>query len=170
MGTTPFAIAPNSSGIMMVSVVVPARAIAGTYVLDVAVGLQVRDSVIVRVPRRQALEVTLVDKPGYVVSGQPYEARFVVRNRGNFPARVRVRARSTLGRASLRDTTLRVDTVATCIETERSTFGPFCCNRYGLAWIVDGGGTTWLDQNDHTAFMGRHRSPAGGMWLDLWTG
>lgn len=112
MGTTPFAIAPNASGIMMVSVVVPARAIAGTYVLDVAVGLQVRDSVIVRVPRRQALEVTLVDKPGYVVSGQPYEARFVVRNRGNFPARVRVRARSTLGRASLRDTTLRVDTDA----------------------------------------------------------
>lgn len=43
--------------------------------------------------------------------------------------------------------TLRIDTVATCIETERSTFGPFCCNRYGLAWIVEGGGTTWLDQN-----------------------
>src|SRR5690349_2449292 len=29
----------------------------------------------------------------------------------------------------------------------RSTFGPFRCNRYALAWIVDGGGTTGLDQD-----------------------
>jgi AraC-like DNA-binding protein len=42
--------------------------------------------------------------------------------------------------------TLRIDTVATSIELARSTFGPFRCNRYGLAWIIDGGGTTWLDQ------------------------
>jgi AraC family transcriptional regulator len=42
--------------------------------------------------------------------------------------------------------TLRIDTVATSIETARSTFGPFPCNRFGLAWIVDGGGTTWLDE------------------------
>jgi AraC-like DNA-binding protein len=42
--------------------------------------------------------------------------------------------------------TLRIDTVATTIELARSTFGPFRCNRYALAWIVDGGGTTWLDQ------------------------
>lgn len=41
---------------------------------------------------------------------------------------------------------LHIDTVATSIEMARSTFGPFLCNRYGLAWIVDGGGTTWLDQ------------------------
>jgi AraC family transcriptional regulator len=43
--------------------------------------------------------------------------------------------------------TLRIETVATSIETARSTFGPFRCNRFGLAWIVDGGGTTALDQS-----------------------
>jgi AraC-like DNA-binding protein len=41
---------------------------------------------------------------------------------------------------------LRIDTVATSIELARSTFGPFRCNRYGLAWIIDGGGSTRLDQ------------------------
>jgi AraC-like DNA-binding protein len=42
--------------------------------------------------------------------------------------------------------TLRIETVSTCIELPRSTFGPFTCNRYGLAWIVEGGGMTGLDQ------------------------
>ncbi len=41
---------------------------------------------------------------------------------------------------------LRIDTVATSLETANSTFGPFRCNRYGLTWIVEGGGTTWLDR------------------------
>lgn len=108
MGTTPFAVAPNASGMFMVSVVVPARAHAGTYVVDVAVGARGRDSISVRVPQRRSLEVTLVDKPGYVVSGQPYDARFLLRNRGNLPTYVRVRARSTLGRAALTDSVVRV--------------------------------------------------------------
>jgi AraC-like DNA-binding protein len=43
--------------------------------------------------------------------------------------------------------TLRIETVATSIETARSTFGPSRCASYGLAWIVDGGGTSWLDQH-----------------------
>ena len=64
MGTTPFAVAPNASGMFMVSVVVPARAHAGTYVVDVAVGARGRDSISVRVPQRLSLEFTLVDKPG----------------------------------------------------------------------------------------------------------
>ncbi len=41
---------------------------------------------------------------------------------------------------------LRIDTVATSLETAHSTFGPFRCDRYGLTWIVEGGGTTWLDR------------------------
>lgn len=108
MGTTPFAVAPNASGMLMVSVVVPARAHAGIYVVDVAVGARGRDSVIVRVPQRRSMEVTLLDKPAYVVSGQPYDARFLVRNRGNLPTYVRVHARSTLGRAALTDSVVRV--------------------------------------------------------------
>src|SRR5688572_2844665 len=109
MGTTPFAIAPNSSTILMVSVVVPARATAGTYALGVEVGTRASDSVVVRVPQRRALEVTLVDKPGYVISGEPYDARFLIRNRGNAWTRVRLRARSTLGRAAMTDTVLRIE-------------------------------------------------------------
>lgn len=124
MGTTPFAIAPNASGMLMVSVVVPARAHAGTYVVDVAVGARGRDSIIVRVPQRRSLEVTLVDKPGYVISGEPYDARFLVRNRGNLPTYVRVRARSSLGRAALKDSVVRVGidesaTIAVRVATPR---------------------------------------------------
>ena len=109
MGTTPFAIAPNSSTILMVSVVVPARATAGAYALGVQVGTRASDSVVVRVPQRRALEVTLVDKPGYVVSGQAYDAVFLVRNRGNTGTRVSLRARSTLGKAVVTDTVLRIE-------------------------------------------------------------
>ena len=110
MGATPFAVAPNASSMLMVSVVVPGRAIAGTYTVSVAVGARGRDSIIVRVPQRRSLEVTLVDKPGYVISGEPYDARFLLRNRGNLPTYVRVRARSTLGRAALTDSVVRVGT------------------------------------------------------------
>jgi hypothetical protein len=108
MGSTPFAVAPNASNILMVSVVVPARAAAGTYALAVSVGARTSDSVLVRVPARRALEVTLVDKPGFVVSGETYDARFLVRNRGNAGARLRIKARSSLGRAALTDTLVRM--------------------------------------------------------------
>jgi AraC-like DNA-binding protein len=36
--------------------------------------------------------------------------------------------------------------VATSVETPRTTYGPFPLDRYGLAWIVEGGGTTLLDE------------------------
>ena len=93
MGTTPFAIAPNNSTILMVSVVVPARAMAGAYALGVQVGTRASDSIVVRVPQRRALEVTLLDKPAYVISGEPYDTRFLIRNRGNAWTRVRYCAR-----------------------------------------------------------------------------
>jgi hypothetical protein len=109
MGTTPFAIAPNAATIVMLSVVVPARAAAGTYAVGMSVGTRTSDSIFVRVPQRRALELTLLDKPGYIVSGEPYQAHFLVRNRGNTSARVRLRARSTLGRATLTDTVARID-------------------------------------------------------------
>jgi AraC-like DNA-binding protein len=38
-----------------------------------------------------------------------------------------------------------VVTVATSFESPHSTFGPFRTDRYGLAWIVEGGGVSWLD-------------------------
>ena len=108
MGTTPFAIAPRASSMLMVSVVVPARAAAGMYVVGVTVGARASDSVVVRVPARRALEVTLLDRPGFVVSGKTYDAHFLVRNRGNAGTRLRIKARSSTGRAALRDTIVRV--------------------------------------------------------------
>ena len=109
MGSTPFALAPNASTIVMVSLVVPARAAAGTYVLGLTVGTRASDSVIVRVPQRRAVDITVLDRPGYVVSGQPYVARFLLRNRGNTVARLRLRARSSFGRATVPDTALLID-------------------------------------------------------------
>lgn len=119
MGFTPFALAPNSSSILMLSVVVPARATAGTYAVGVAVASRASDSVVVRVPQRRALEVTLIDKPGYVVSGEPYDVQFLVRNRGNAGTRVRLRARSTMGRAALTDSAVRVDADGTTVVEVR---------------------------------------------------
>lgn len=120
-GATPFAMPPNATTILMVSVVVPARAGAGTYALEVTVGGRASDSVVVRVPRRRALAVALLDRPAYVVSGESYQAQFLVRNRGNTGARVRLLARSTLGRASLKDTIVGIDADGTTMVEVRVT-------------------------------------------------
>ncbi len=39
----------------------------------------------------------------------------------------------------------RVIAVATSVETPRSTYGPFPLDLYGLAWVAEGGGATFLD-------------------------
>ena len=44
--------------------------------------------------QRRALDVTLAERPGYVVSGRAYDVTFVVRNRGNTESRVRLGART----------------------------------------------------------------------------
>ena len=125
MGTTPFAIAPHAASTVMVSVVVPARVAAGTYTVHLGAGTSVSDSVIVRVAQRRAVDVSLLEKPGYTVSGGSYTARFLVRNRGNTRTRMRLRARSTLGRATLTDTLLAIDadganTVQVTVATPRN--------------------------------------------------
>ncbi|HEU4994795.1 MAG TPA: hypothetical protein VFT29_08245 [Gemmatimonadaceae bacterium] len=110
-GSAPFDVAPHAAEILMLSVAVPARAAAGDYPVRVWVttpldpkGLM--DSVIVTVPVRRILDFGLIDKPGYVVAGSAYETRFLLRNRGNLGARVKVTARSTLGAAVVSDTTI----------------------------------------------------------------
>jgi len=40
-----------------------------------------------------------------------------------------------------------VITVSNSFETPHSTYGPFVVDRYGMAWIVEGGGTTRLDEH-----------------------
>lgn len=39
----------------------------------------------------------------------------------------------------------RVIAVATSVETPRTTYGPFPLNHHGLAWVVEGGGTSTFD-------------------------
>ena len=101
IGGTPFALGGGETSMLVVSFAVPARAMAGTY--PVRVWLTTRtdvkgtmDSVMVTVPRRTGVEVVLTDRPGYSVSGDSYEAGFMVRNRGNAPASIRLEVKSTI--------------------------------------------------------------------------
>lgn len=111
MGNTPIGVGGRSSAMLMLSVAVPARVAAGVYPIRVIVTSSsdprgAADSVLVVVPPRRALEVTLGDRPGFVVSGRNYDATWFVRNRGNLATRVRVSVKSTLGVPSGSDTTI----------------------------------------------------------------
>jgi hypothetical protein len=112
-GSDTIRVAPQSSEMFILSVVVPARTLAGAYAVRVWVTSTAdpqgaSDSVIVRVPERRATEVALLDRPGYVVSGRGYEAGFEVRNRGNLTSTLRLSARGSVGVATLSDTVLRL--------------------------------------------------------------
>jgi hypothetical protein len=113
MGGAPFWVAAGSTDILMVSVAVPARIVAGVYPLRVWVTTSASaqgtmDSVLVLVPQRRAVEAALLDRPGFVVSGKSYDASFLVRNRGNARTELRLAARSSLGAATLADTLVRL--------------------------------------------------------------
>jgi len=108
-GQSPFLVSDHGAEIMVLSVAVPARAAAGAYALRAWVTSAqdpngVMDSVVVIVPRRQAIELGLVDRPGFVVAGKSYDAGFLLRNRGNVPAVIRISSRSSMGVSTLSDT------------------------------------------------------------------
>lgn len=112
-GADTIRVAPRSSEMFILSVVVPARTLAGAYAVRVWVTSTAdpqgtSDSLIVRVPERRATEVALLDRPGYVVSGRGYEAGFEVRNRGNLASTLRLSARGSVGTVTLQDTLLRL--------------------------------------------------------------
>ncbi|MEX2178911.1 MAG: hypothetical protein WD801_09390 [Gemmatimonadaceae bacterium] len=100
---------PRSTEMLMLSIVVPSRAAAGVYPVRLTVTTTanpegVMDSILVLVQPRRAVEITLLDRPGFVVSGKGYEATFLVRNRGNVAGRMRLTARGSLGAVTLSDT------------------------------------------------------------------
>ena len=110
-GNAYLTVSGRSSAMLMLSIAVPARAAAGVYPVRVVVTSSAdprgaTDSILVTVPPRRALEVTLGDRPGYVVSGRNYDASFTVRNRGNLPTQIRVGVKSTMGITSGGDTLL----------------------------------------------------------------
>lgn len=111
MGNSALTVGASASAMLMLSVAVPARAAAGVYPIRVMVTSSAdprgtADSVLVVVPPRRALEVTLGDRPGFVVSGRNYDASWFVRNRGNLPTEVRVAVKSTHGIPTGGDTTI----------------------------------------------------------------
>ena len=113
MGATAFAVHARSTEVLMLSLAVPARAPAGVYPIRVWVTTPadpqgIADSVVVVVPSRRALDVGLIDKPGYVVSGKGYEAGFLLRNRGNAMTDVKLSVRSSLGVAAIVDTAIQL--------------------------------------------------------------
>ena len=111
-GQAPFPLAQHGAELLMFSVAVPARAPAGTYAIRTWVlspgSSEVADSVFVRVAQRRILDVGLIERPGFVVAGKAYHARFLVRNRGNVPSTLRLSVSSTRGMATLNDTTLQL--------------------------------------------------------------
>ncbi|HXD22473.1 MAG TPA: NEW3 domain-containing protein, partial [Gemmatimonadaceae bacterium] len=86
MGSTPLTLAPGAGDTWLVGVSIPSGAPAEPYVVRASLkfgGAVVSDSIEVRVNERRAVDVLLIDTPGWVVAGARYESRFVVRNRGN---------------------------------------------------------------------------------------
>lgn len=108
VGGNTVTVPPFATELLMIGVAVPLRAPALVYPIRVAIGGSM-DSALVRVPQRRGLDVMLVERPPYVVSGRAYDVTFLVRNRGNIGSGVRLRARSTLGQATLTHAAFALD-------------------------------------------------------------
>lgn len=100
IGVSPMRVAPNGFELWIAGVHAPSSAAAGTYVIRGSVtanGATLADSVVVRVAEHRAIEVLPLDAPGWILSGGAYEARFLVRNRGNVPTGIALEASSSRG-------------------------------------------------------------------------
>jgi hypothetical protein len=131
MGAAPLMVDGNTTELLMLSIAVPARAAAGLYPVRVWVTTSAdtkgaMDSVVVRVPERHSLEVGVIDKPGFVVSGKAYQAAFLIRNRGNSPTGVRLRVRSTYGSVTIDSATM------TLAADEARVISPRVVTRVGI--------------------------------------
>jgi hypothetical protein len=93
------ALEPGESYLALFTVLVSAGAEAGEYTLPVSytdpAGAEFSATYAVRVQKVRALETMLLEAPPYVVAA-PYTARFSVRNAGNRPEQVTLRARDNL--------------------------------------------------------------------------
>jgi len=108
-------VAGGESGLIMVGLSVPTRAAAAQYFVPVALveagsdRLLAADTITVVVPRRRAVELGLLERPNFVVAGRSYDARFLLRNRGNAPTIVQLAVKSSLGVPSLLPTSVTLD-------------------------------------------------------------
>lgn len=105
MRTAPIRVAPGATELWLAGVHAPSSAAAGTYSVRGSVtvnGAVSSDSTFVRVAERRAIEIVPLDAPGWIISGGNYNARFLVRNRGNVSASLALSATSNRGtRASV---------------------------------------------------------------------
>src|ERR1019366_6462414 len=100
MGNSPFAIAPGKTETWLVGVSVPGSAPAARYLLRGALGgdgTTGSDSIVVQVNEHRALEIVSLEVPGWVIAGSRYEARFLVRNRGNVLSTVELSGSTSRG-------------------------------------------------------------------------
>src|SRR6185295_4742646 len=100
----PSTIAPNAMELWLVSISAPSAAPAGVYVLRAGItagGATVTDSVVVSVDERHEVQVRAQNAASFVEAGSTYEAKFLVRNRGNVDGRFSVRGSSNRGKMTL---------------------------------------------------------------------
>jgi hypothetical protein len=111
LGETPFSLGPRASDTWLMSLRIPSRTAAGRYAvrlraIDAWGHFLLADSLLVDVRSRRGVQVALTERPGYAVSGTPYQGSFLVHNVGNVPANFSVRARSSAGTVQRPDTVL----------------------------------------------------------------
>ncbi len=102
LGNVPFSLAAGESDSWLVGIRIPARAPAGRYVIaisanDASGNAVLRDSLAVTVSARRGLDLSLVDRPTYAVSGQSYHTTFLLQNRGNVPTSFALAGMSAMG-------------------------------------------------------------------------
>jgi len=102
IGGMPFALDAGQTDSWIVSVRIPARAPAGRYVValtaaDSSGTERLRDSLVVEVSARRGLDLSLMNRPTYSVSGDAFRSTFLLQNRGNVPTTVSLRGTASLG-------------------------------------------------------------------------
>ena len=113
MGSLPFEVAPGDADNWIVSVRIPARAVAGRYMVDLsaedtASHVVLHDSIRIDVLALKGLELSLTNRPTYAVSGTAYRTSFLLQNKGNVVTTVRISGKSALGGSVAIDSSLLV--------------------------------------------------------------
>src|SRR5262249_53534794 len=98
--TAPKGIGARASDTWITGVAIPSRVAAGRYVVRgkfIANRVEVSDSIAIVIDQRREIEVLPIEAPSWSLAGRDYQAAFLVRNLGNVPTRVSMRAKATLG-------------------------------------------------------------------------
>ncbi len=124
-GESQFVLAPGAGDTWLAGVSVPVAAASGTYLVRGSLDGGGSDSLVVQVAERRGLEVVALDAPGWVMAGDGYEARFMVRNTGNVPATVQlVPGAGRAASAVAEPASLKLAAAASAVVTVRTAITP----------------------------------------------